>query len=135
MSAGGSLKISDGAWLGRHSVEIRERNGQLEHRYYVNGSERPFEPEGPRLAAREPAEVRPQHRHRRAGARGAPAEDAAAPPAVMAEIGRIDATYVKGIYYRELFKQALADAGAVSPGDGPGGAARCKARTTSWRSC
>ena len=46
LSAGGYLKISDGAWFGRHSVEIRERGGQLERRYYVNVSERPYEPEG-----------------------------------------------------------------------------------------
>ena len=46
MSPGGWLKISDGKWLGRHSVEIRERDGQLEHLYYVNASSRPYEPEG-----------------------------------------------------------------------------------------
>ena len=40
------LKISDAAWVGRHTVEIRERGGQLERRYYVNGTEHPFEPEG-----------------------------------------------------------------------------------------
>src|SRR5262249_60551813 len=45
-SSGGYIKISDGAWFGRHSVEIRERNGQLERHYYVSGSEKPYEPEG-----------------------------------------------------------------------------------------
>ncbi|HEY3884479.1 MAG TPA: M56 family metallopeptidase, partial [Vicinamibacterales bacterium] len=46
MSPGGLLRISDGAWFGRHSVEIREHAGQIERRYYVNGIERPFDPEG-----------------------------------------------------------------------------------------
>src|SRR4029078_6792786 len=46
VSAGGSLKITDRNWVGRHSVEIRDRAGQIEHRYFVNGSERPYEPEG-----------------------------------------------------------------------------------------
>ena len=71
ISPGGYLKISDGAWLGRHSVEIRERGGQLDRRYYVNASERPYEPEGRQWLHDEPAEVRAQHRHRRAGARRA----------------------------------------------------------------
>src|SRR5256885_14828613 len=46
VSAGGFLRISDQAWLGRHTVEIQERGGTIERRYYVNGSERPYEPEG-----------------------------------------------------------------------------------------
>ena len=46
ISSGGYIKVSDGAWLGRHSVEIREHGGQLERHYYVNLSERPYEPEG-----------------------------------------------------------------------------------------
>jgi beta-lactamase regulating signal transducer with metallopeptidase domain len=105
LSPGGYLKISDGAWFGRHSVEIRERGGQLERRYYVNGSERPYEPEGRTwLRGNLPRFVR------NSGI-GAPARVArllksGAVPAVMAEISRIDGTYVKGIYFKELFKQA-----------------------------
>jgi len=105
VSSGGYLKISDGAWLGRHSVEVRERGGQLERRYYVNGSERPYEPEGRQwLSANLPKFVR------NTGI-GAPARVArflksGGVQAVTAEIGRIDSTYVKGIYFRELFKQA-----------------------------
>ena len=52
----------------------------------------------------------------------------------MAEIGRIDSSYVKGIYFKELFKQATLDAGAVPPGDGAG-VARDASPTTSSRSC
>jgi len=105
MSSGGYIKVSDGAWLGRHSVEIRERGGQLERHYYVNASERPYEPEGHAwLRENLPKFIR------NTGI-GAPARVArflksGGVPAVMAEIGRVAGSYVKGIYYRELFKQA-----------------------------
>jgi len=105
VSSGGYLKISDGAWLGRHSIEIRERGGQLERRYYVNGSERPYEPEGRQwLSANLPKFVR----NTGIGAPGRVARflKSGGVQAVTAEIGRIDSTYVKGIYFRELFKQA-----------------------------
>ena len=105
VSSGGYLKISDGAWLGRHSVEVRERGGQLERRYYVNGSERPYEPEGRQwLSANLPKFVR----NTGIGAPGRVARflKSGGVQAVTAEIGRIDSTYVKGIYFRELFKQA-----------------------------
>ena len=57
------------------------------------------------VAARQPAEVRAQHRHRRAG-RVARFLKSGGASAVMAEIARIDSSYVKGIYFTELFKQA-----------------------------
>jgi beta-lactamase regulating signal transducer with metallopeptidase domain len=105
LSLGGYLKISNGAWVGRHSVEIRERGGQLERRYFVNLSERPYEPEGRAwLAANLPKFVR------NTGI-GAPARVArylksGGVPGVMGEIARIGSGYVKGIYFKELFKQA-----------------------------
>jgi beta-lactamase regulating signal transducer with metallopeptidase domain len=105
VSSGGYIKVSDGAWLGRHSVEIRERGGQLERRYFVNASERPYEPEGRQwLSANLPKFVR------NTGI-GAPARvgrflKSGGVQGVTAEIGRIDSSYVKGIYFRELFKQA-----------------------------
>jgi beta-lactamase regulating signal transducer with metallopeptidase domain len=105
ISPGGYLKISDGGWLGRHSVEIRERGGSLERRYFVNLSERPYEPEGRKwLQDNLPKFVR------NTGI-GAPSRVArflksGGATAVMTEISRIDSTYVKGIYFKELFKQA-----------------------------
>ena len=105
ISAGGYIKISDGNWIGRHAVEIRERGGQLERRYFVNLSERPFEPEGRTwLRQNLPKFVR------NTGI-GAPSRvtrylKSGGVPAVMGEIGRISSSYVKGIYFRELFKQA-----------------------------
>jgi beta-lactamase regulating signal transducer with metallopeptidase domain len=105
ISADGYLKISDGNWVGRHSVEIRERGGQLERRFYVNLSERPYEPAGrewlrqnlPRFVRNTGigAPARVGRFLRQGGING-----------VMGEISRIQSTYVKGLYFRELFKQA-----------------------------
>ncbi|HTM24356.1 MAG TPA: M56 family metallopeptidase [Vicinamibacterales bacterium] len=105
LSPGGSLKISDGAWLGRHSVEIRERNGQLERRYFVNASERPFEPEG-RVWLHQNLPKFVRNTGIGAPARVARILKSGGIPAIFAEIDRIDGSYVKGIYFRELFKQA-----------------------------
>jgi hypothetical protein len=105
MSAGGYLKISDGAWLGRHSVEISERAGRLEHRYFVNGLERPFEPEGRAwLQQNLPRFVRSTGFA--APSRVARFLKSGGVPAVLAEIDRIDGNYARGIYYRELIRQA-----------------------------
>jgi beta-lactamase regulating signal transducer with metallopeptidase domain len=106
LSAGGSLKISDGAWLfGRHSVEIRERGGQMDRRYYVNASERPYEPEG-RVWLRENLPKFVRNTGIGATARVARFLKSGGVASVMGEISRIDSAYVKGIYYKELFKQA-----------------------------
>ena len=105
VSAGGYLKISDGAWFGRHSIEIRERGGQLDRRYYVNGSERPYEPEG-RAWLRDNLPKFVRNTGIGAPARVARFLKSGGVSAVMGEISRIDGTYVKGIYFKELFKQA-----------------------------
>jgi beta-lactamase regulating signal transducer with metallopeptidase domain len=105
LSSGGWLKISDGKWLGRHSVEIRERDGQLEHQYFVNGSARPYEPEG-RLWLRQNLPRFVRNTGIAAPSRVARFLKSGGPAAALTEIGRVDSTYVKGIYYRELFKQA-----------------------------
>ncbi len=105
LSSGGSFKISDGRWLGRHSVEIRERNGALEHHYYVNAAERPFEPEG-RTWLRE--QLPRFIRNSGFGAESHVARElkAGGPAAVLAEISRLESGYVKGLYFKELFRQA-----------------------------
>jgi len=105
MSPGGSLKISDGKWFGRHSVEIRERDGQIEHLYYYTGSSRPYEPEGRVwLQQNLPRFVR----NTGIGAEGRVARllKSGGPGAVLADIARIDGNYAKGLYYRQLFRQA-----------------------------
>ena len=106
LSAGGYLKISDGAWLfGRHSVEIRERGGQMDRRYFVNASERPYEPDG-RVWLRENLPKFVRNTGIGAPARVARFLKSGGVAAVMGEISRIDGAYVKGIYYKELFRQA-----------------------------
>lgn len=105
LTAGGYLKISDGAWFGRHSIELRERDGQLDRRYYVNGSERPYEPEG-RVWLRDNLPKFVRNTGIGAPARIARFLKSGGVPAVLGEIGRIDSSYIKGIYFKELFKQA-----------------------------
>src|SRR5262249_54593591 len=105
VSPGGYLKISDAAWLGRHTIEIEERNGTLEHRYFVNGSERPYEPEGRQwLHEHLPRFVR--NTGIGADRRVARLLKAGGPSSVMGEITRIEGNYVKRLYFSELFKQA-----------------------------
>ena len=106
LSAGGWLKISDGRWLfGRHAVEIRERDGRLEHRYYVNASSRPYEPEGREwLRQNLPRVVR--NTGIGADTRVARLLQSGGPAAVFAEIDRIDTSYAKGVYFKQLFRQA-----------------------------
>jgi beta-lactamase regulating signal transducer with metallopeptidase domain len=109
ISSGGYLKISDAALVGRHTVEIHERGGTLERRYYVNGSERPFEPEGRQwLHDNLPKFVR--NTGMGADRRVARLLKSGGPAAVLAEISRIDGSYVKRIYFTELLKQATLNA-------------------------
>jgi beta-lactamase regulating signal transducer with metallopeptidase domain len=109
ISSGGYLKISDAALIGRHTVEVHERGGTLERKYYVNGSERPFEPEGRQwLHDNLPKFVR--NTGMGADRRVARLLKSGGPSAVLAEISRIDGSYVKRIYFTELLKQATLSA-------------------------
>ncbi len=109
ISAGGYLKISDQALIGRHTVEIRERNGGVERRYFLNGSERPFEPDGRQwLHDNLPKFVR--NTGIGADRRVARYLKSGGPSAVLAEIAKVDGSYVKRIYFSELFKQATLSA-------------------------
>jgi hypothetical protein len=105
LSSGGRMKISDAALLGRHTVEIEEHGGQLQRRYYVNGVERSYEPEGRQwLASVMPRLVR--NSGIGADKRVARFLKAGGPPAVLAEIAQIDSSYVKGVYFKQLVLQA-----------------------------
>ena len=47
MSPNGTLRVTDGGWFSRHTVEFRaDASGAIERRYREGTSERPFEPEG-----------------------------------------------------------------------------------------
>jgi beta-lactamase regulating signal transducer with metallopeptidase domain len=105
ISAGGYLKISDQGIIGRHTVEMRERSGGVERRYYVNGIEKPFDPDGRQwLRDNLPKFVR--NTGIGADRRVARYLKSGGPSAVMAEISRIDGSYAKRVYFAELFKQA-----------------------------
>jgi beta-lactamase regulating signal transducer with metallopeptidase domain len=108
ISTDGWLEISDAALIARHTVEVREHGGTLERRYWVTGSERPFEPEGRQwLRDHLPQFVR--NTGIGAERRVARILKSGGPPAVLAEIARIDSDYVKGVYYTQLFRQATLD--------------------------
>jgi beta-lactamase regulating signal transducer with metallopeptidase domain len=105
LSPGGRIHIADSGAAGRHAIEIRERGGTLERKYYVNGSERPFDPEG-RQWLRD--NLRKLIRNSGIGAdkRVARFLKSGGPPAVLAEISKIEGSYGKRLYFTELFKQA-----------------------------
>ncbi len=105
ISPGGHIRITDAGTAGRHSIEIRERDGSIERKYYVNGSERPFEPEG-RQWLRENLPKLIRNSGVGAGKRVARFLKSGGPAAVLAEISKIDGSYVKRVYFTELFKQA-----------------------------
>jgi hypothetical protein len=113
MSPGSRLRISDGTWQGvlgslltpPHLVAITERNGQIERRYFVNGAERPYDPEG-RAWLRQNLPKFVRNTGINAPARVERLLKAGGVPAVLAEIDKVDGNYVRGLYYRELFKQA-----------------------------
>ncbi len=109
LSPGGYLKVSNGGWFGGRGVEIRaDPSGALRRRYRVAIVEKPFEPEGRAWLART------LPRFIRESGLGAPARVArmlksGGPPAVLAEIDRIEGGYGKRIYFAELFKDQPLD--------------------------
>ncbi|HEX5474588.1 MAG TPA: M56 family metallopeptidase [Vicinamibacterales bacterium] len=108
MSPGASLQISDGALLGRHTVQIRNTGGTIERRYWVNGVETPFDPAGRAwLQAHLPSFVR--NTGIDADRRVARILKSGGPTAVLAEISRIDSSFVKRLYFTQLFAQASLD--------------------------
>jgi Zn-dependent protease with chaperone function len=105
LSPGGSIHIADSGAAGRHSIEIRERGGTIERKYYVNGSERPFDPEG-RQWLRDNLPKLIRNSGLGADRRVARFLKSGGPAAVLAEISKIDGSYGKRLYFTELFKQA-----------------------------
>ena len=106
LSPGGYLRIKDGGRFGtNNSIEFRaDGNGATERHFWVDGRERPFEPEGRKWAAA----VLPKF-IRQSGI-GAPARvtrimKSGGATAVLAEISRLEGSFVRRIYFNELFKQ------------------------------
>ncbi|HSC28442.1 MAG TPA: M56 family metallopeptidase [Vicinamibacterales bacterium] len=111
LSPGGWLRIRDGA-DGR-AVEFRaDDTGRIERRYWVGGSERPFEPEGRQwLAQALPRFIRQTGIG--AGARVARILRSGGPEAVLAEISLIEGSWARRVYYAELLQSPGLDAGTL----------------------
>jgi len=113
LSPGGWLKIKDGGWFGGRTVEFRaDGSGDIQRRFWVGASEKPFEPEGRQwLAQALPKFIRqtgigaPRRVARILKAKG--------PSGVLAEISLIEGSWAKRTYFGELFKTATLDAATV----------------------
>ena len=106
LSPGGYLRITDGGRFGTsNSVEFRaDSGGAIQRRFWVSGREQPFEPEGRKWLS----DVLPKF-IRQSGI-GAPARVArimksGGASAVLAEISRLEGSFVRRVYFTELFKQ------------------------------
>jgi beta-lactamase regulating signal transducer with metallopeptidase domain len=113
ISPGGYLKIREGGLLSSRSVEFRaDASGALERRYWVGSSEKPFEPEGREWLAR----ALPRFiRQTGLGAAGRVARilRSGGVEAVLAEIGLIEGSWARRIYYSELLKSDTLDERAI----------------------
>ena len=113
LSPNGYLRISDGGWMGRRSVEFTSDSaGTVQTKYYVGSRERAFEPEGRQWLA----EMLPKFVRRSgfgAKARVARYLRKGGVPAVLAEISNIEGSYGKKVYFTELLKQAPVDGPAA----------------------
>lgn len=107
ITPGGYLKISDGGWFRGRSLEFRaDASGNISRRYWVGSSERPFDPEGRQwLSQSLPRFIRQTG----IGAKGRVARflKSGGPNAVLAEIGRIQGSWAKRIYFTELLNAPL----------------------------
>jgi beta-lactamase regulating signal transducer with metallopeptidase domain len=105
LSPGGWLKIKEGGLLSSRTVEFRaDASGRIERRYWEGISERPFEPEGRQWLAR----ALPRFiRQTGLGAAGRVTRifSQKGPDGVLAEIGLIEGSWAKRIYFTELLKQ------------------------------
>jgi beta-lactamase regulating signal transducer with metallopeptidase domain len=106
LSPGGYLRIKDGGRFGTsNSIEFRAGSGgAIERRFWVSGREQPFEPEGRKWTS----EVLPTFIRQSgigAAARVTRIMKSGGASAVLAEISRIEGSFVRRVYFTELLKQ------------------------------
>ncbi len=116
ISPGGYLIVSDGGWFWfkDYRVEIRaDRGGALESRFWVEGREQPFEPEG-----REWLEKSLVRLVRSTGfaadARVARILKASGPAGVLDEIILLEGDYARRVYFEKLFDRATLDSATLA---------------------
>jgi beta-lactamase regulating signal transducer with metallopeptidase domain len=105
LSPGGSLTLRDWHFLIPYTVELRESGGTITRRYYVTGTERPWDADASALLADNLGWLV------RRSALGAPSRVArllatGGPDAVFGEIGRLETDYARRVYLQELLAQA-----------------------------
>jgi hypothetical protein len=109
LSPGGELRIADKGWISSRTVEFRaDGAGNIQRRYWVGWSEKPFEPEGRQWIAQE------LPRFIRQTGIGAPARvarilKAKGPSGVLSEISLIEGSWAKRLYFTELLQTATLD--------------------------
>jgi hypothetical protein len=114
LSPGGVLRIREGGWISSHTVEFEaDASGAIRRRYWAGMSEKPFEPEGRAWVAEALLRVIRQTAFGAAG-RVARILKAKGPSGVLAEIGLIEGSWAKRVYFRELLESPGLDAGAVA---------------------
>jgi beta-lactamase regulating signal transducer with metallopeptidase domain len=109
LSPGGRLRIKDGGWFGGRTVEFTaDGSGAITRRFWSGRSEQPFEPEGRKwLAEALPRIIRQTGLG--AEARVARIYGAKGIDGVLAEIGLIEGSWGKRVYFTELLKIAKID--------------------------
>jgi len=114
MSPGGRLRISDGGWFRGKSVEFSaDASGTISRRYWTGSSERPFDPEGRQwLSLTLPRFIRQTGIG--AKARVARILKNGGASAVLAEIGKIEGSWAKRVYFTELIKTGSLDQGMLT---------------------
>ena len=112
MSPGSNLRISDGGWFRGKSVEFTaDPSGNITRRYWVGSSERSFDTEGRQwLSQMLPRFIRQSGIG--AKARAARIFKAQGASGLLAEIGKIEGSWGKRVYYTELLKMNI-DANTV----------------------
>jgi beta-lactamase regulating signal transducer with metallopeptidase domain len=113
LSPDGYLRIKDGSVAGGRTIEFTaDASGNVQRRFWVGSTEKPFEPEGRQWLA----QVLPRFiRQTGIGAKGRVARilKAKGPSGVLAEISLIEGSWAKRVYFTELLNSGTLDPQAL----------------------
>ena len=116
ISPDGYLIVTDGSWFWfkNYRVEIRPgRNGVIESRFWVEGREQPFEPEGREWLAKSLLRL-VRTTGFAADARIARILKASGPAGVLDEIALLEGNYARRVYFEKLFAEVTLDGATLS---------------------